>query len=333
MREIYPAIEPYKRLFVDVSDNHTVHVECCGNPQGKPVLYVHGGPGGGVEPVHRQLFNPEKYHIILVDQRGCGQSTPMAELQNNTTQHLINDFELIREQCAISQWMVVGGSWGSTLSLAYAQSHPHAVTELILRGIFLGRQAEIDWLYRYGASELFPDAWDKFIDGAKLHELFNDHDFKAGKIDLVDIFHDLLTSSDKNIQLAAARAWSIWEGAISRLHYDPEFVSHYGEDEFSLIFAGIENHYFRNKLFLEPNQLLGDCDKIKHIPTYIIQGRYDVVCPMRSAWDLHKALTDSELYVVADAGHSVKETGILSKHVEITDRLAESYVASSSVLS
>ncbi len=311
MSTLYPAIEPFEEFDLAVSELHTIHVERVGNPDGKPALFLHGGPGGGIDPFYRQLFNPEAYHVILVDQRGAKRSTPHAELKDNTTWDLVADFEAIRQRLNIKQWTLVGGSWGSTLALAYAQKYPEVVSELILRGIFLGRDFETDWLYKFGASEIFPEAWQAFIDHIPANE----------QADIPRAYQKRLLSDDKEVRLAAAKAWSVWEASISKHDINEDMIREYSRGEFPLAFAGIENHYFMNQLFLEPNQLLDGCKHIEHIPMHIIQGRYDIVCPMRSAFDLHKRLPHSTLHVIPDAGHSLSEPGTALKHVELLDEL------------
>ena len=313
MRELYPPIEPYHEEFLPVSDIHTIHYEECGNPDGKPVLFVHGGPGGGIETIYRQYFNPEKYRVILVDQRGSGKSTPHAELQENTTQHLVADMEKVRENAGVDQWLVFGGSWGSTLGLAYAQAHPERVTGLILRGIFMCRDEEIQWFYQDGASRVFPDFWEKYLEPIPPEE----HG------DLLQAYYQRLTGQDPDERQRAARAWSVWEGSTSKLFFDESLADRFAQSEFSLAFARIECHYFVNHAFLKPDQLLNDVDRIRHIPGVIVQGRYDMVCPMTSAWDLHRAWPEAEFHVVPDAGHSMTEAGIRSKLIEATDRFAE----------
>lgn len=310
MREFYPEIEAYKSGYLKVSDLHEIYFEEAGNPEGKPVVFVHGGPGGGIDPSMRRFFDPKVWRVILFDQRGCGKSKPFSELKDNTTWDLVNDMEKLREHCGVSAWTVFGGSWGSTLALTYAISHPQKTKELILRGIFLLRKKEIDWFYQEGASNLFPDAWDKYLEVIPENE----------RHDLVAAFYKRLTSPDANVRSAAAKAWSIWEGSTSKLFFDPQFVERFGGDEFADAFARIECHYFTNKgFFKDDNWILNNTDKIAHIPTWIVQGRYDVVCPATSAWDLHKKLPKSELYIIADAGHSASEPGIRSKLIEATD--------------
>ncbi|MCK4578127.1 MAG: prolyl aminopeptidase [Candidatus Marinimicrobia bacterium] len=310
MRDLYPAIEPYNEEFLKVSDLHTIHYEECGNPEGQPVLFVHGGPGGGIEPVYRRYFDPRRYRIILVDQRGSGKSTPHAELRENTTQNLVADMEQVREQIGVDKWLVFGGSWGSTLGLVYAQTHPNRVTGLILRGIFMCRPSEIQWFYQSGASQLFPDRWEAYLKPIPEDE----------QDDLLHAYYRRLTGDDHAAQAETARAWSIWEGTTSKLRVDESAVDRFGESEFALAFARIECHYFVNNAFLEQDQILRDVPKIKHISAVIVQGRYDVVCPMRSAWDLHRAWPEARFQVVPDAGHSITEPGIRDALIEATDR-------------
>ncbi len=313
MRDLYPPLEPYDTGALRVSDLHTIYFEQSGNPQGKSVVFLHGGPGGGSLPVFRQYFDPAKWRIVIFDQRGCGRSTPRAELRENTTWDLVSDIETLRSHLKISQWVVSGGSWGSTLSLAYSQTHPDRCLGLILRGIFLLRRKEILWFYQEGASYLFPDAWENYLQPISLEE----------RGDLLSAFYRRLTSDDAQIRQEAARAWSVWEGTTSKLIPDFELQSRFADARFADAFARIECHYFINRGFLEPDdQLLQNCDRIRHLPTVIVQGRYDIVCPMTSAWDLHKALPDAELVVVPDAGHSMMEPGIRSALIEASDRFA-----------
>ncbi|MCU0552601.1 MAG: prolyl aminopeptidase [Leptolyngbya sp. Prado105] len=311
MRQLYPAIAPYQSGFLPVSDLHTLYYEQSGNPDGKPVVFLHGGPGGGTIPVYRQYFDPAKWRIILFDQRGAGKSTPHAELRENTTWDLVSDIEKLRSHLGIDRWVVFGGSWGSTLSLAYSQTHRDRCVGLILRGIFLLRRKEILWFYQEGTSWLFPDAWEKYLEPIPPEE----------RDDMVSAYYRRLTSEDAETRSRAAKAWSVWEGSTSRLIVDPSLQSKFANDEFADAFARIECHYFMNRGFFETDdQLLHNCDRIAHLPMVIVQGRYDVVCPMTSAWDLHKALPESELIVVPDAGHSMMETGILTALVNATDR-------------
>ncbi len=312
-RGFYPAIEPHNQGMLSVSPIHTVYYEESGNPKGKPVVFVHGGPGGGTDPKHRRFFDPKRYRIVLFDQRGCGRSTPHANLEDNTTWSLVADMEKLREKLAIDKWQVFGGSWGSTLALAYAETHPERVTELVLRGIFLLRKWELDWFYQGGTSRMFPDAWAKYLEAIPESE----------RGDLMSAYHKRLTSSDPSVALAAARAWSIWEGSTSCLLPDIDLVNKMGGDQFALAFARIECHYFVNKGFFErETQLLDNIDSIRKIPGVIVQGRYDVVCPAESAWDLSRAWPEAKLVIVPDAGHSAMEPGILHSLVTATDQFA-----------
>lgn len=313
MRELYPPIEPYQTGKLKVSDLHTLYFEQAGNPNGKPVVFLHGGPGGGIDPIYRQYFDPQKWRIILFDQRGCGQSAPHAELQENTTWDLVSDIEKLRSHLDIAQWVVFGGSWGSTLSLAYSQTHPEACKGLILRGIFLLRQKELRWFYQEGASYLFPDAWENYLKPIPPEE----------RHDLMAAYYQRLTNVDLEVRSGAARAWSVWEASTSKLLLDPNLQQKFAESQFADAFARIECHYFVNKGFFDnEDQLLQQCDRIRHLPTVIVQGRYDVVCPMISAWELHKALPEADFVVVPDAGHSMTEPGIRSALIEATDRFA-----------
>lgn len=313
MAKPYPAIEPYRTQRLRVSELHEIYIEESGNPQGLPAIFVHGGPGGGSEPWHRQFFDPARYRIVLFDQRGCGRSTPHAELRENTTWDLVADMERIRELLGIERWLVFGGSWGSTLALTYAQAHPQRCRALVLRGIFLLRKQEIDWFYQYGANCLYPDAWEPYEAAIP----------PAERNDYLSAYYRRLTSKDAQVRSAAARAWSVWEGATSKLFPNSDMVARFGEDHFAEAFARIECHYFVNKGFFDrDDQLLANIDRIRHIPGVIIQGRYDVVCPLRSAWDLHRAWPEADLQIIADAGHAASEPGTLSKLVDATDRFA-----------
>ncbi|UJB69946.1 prolyl aminopeptidase [Acaryochloris sp. 'Moss Beach'] len=314
MRELYPVITPYTTGKLQVSDLHTLHYEEVGNPQGKPAIFLHGGPGGGIDPVYRQYFDPQEWRLVLFDQRGCGQSTPHAELKENTTWDLVRDIETLRQHLDIDQWVVFGGSWGSTLALAYSQTHPESCKGLILRGIFMLRHQELKWFYQEGASNIFPDAWEAYLQPIPLEE----------RQDLISAYYRRLTSNDPNIQLEAAKAWSVWEATTSKLLPDPELQEKCGEDTFATAFARIECHYFMNKGFLDTeDQLMRGCDRIQHLPIVIVQGRYDVVCPVISAWELHQQLPQSELQIIADAGHSITEPGIRNALIEATDRFAQ----------
>ncbi|BAY93365.1 MULTISPECIES: prolyl aminopeptidase [unclassified Tolypothrix] len=313
MYELYPPIEPYKQGYLQVSELHKIHFEESGNPQGKPIVLLHGGPGGGCPPFYRQYFNPEKWRLVMFDQRGCGKSTPHAELRENTTWDLVNDIEKLREYLGIEKWAVFGGSWGSTLSLAYSQTHPERCAGLILRGIFMLRQKELRWFYQEGASYIFPDAWEEYLKPIPIAE----------RDDLLTAYYQRLTSPDTQIRLEAARAWSIWEASTSRLFPDTALMRNFGQNDFAEAFARIECHYFINQGFLESeNQLLSNVEKIRHIPAVIVQGRYDVVCPMVSAWELHRAWPEAEFIVVPDAGHSMSEPGIRSALIAATDKFA-----------
>lgn len=310
---LYPPIEPYRSGRLQVSSLHELHFEECGNPAGRPVVFLHGGPGGGCEPKMRRFWHPEKYRIVLFDQRGCGKSTPYACLEENTTWDLVSDIESLREHLGIERWQVFGGSWGSTLALAYAETHPERVLELVLRGIFLLREEELRWFYQEGTSILFPDAWEPFLA----------HIPEAERGDLMTAYHRRLTSEDPAVRLAAAKRWSTWEGATSKLLPDAEFTGHFEEDEFALAFARIEAHYFVHHGFLETGgQLLRDAPKIRPIPGVIVQGRYDVVCPMKSAWDLHRAWPEADFVITPDSGHSAFEPANSRALVAATDRFA-----------
>jgi len=309
----YPPIEAYRTGFLRVSDVHELYYEESGNPQGKPVVFVHGGPGGGTAPEHRTFFDPQRYRIVLFDQRGSGQSRPTASLVDNTTWHLVADMELLRAHLGIEKWQVFGGSWGSTLGLAYAETHPDRVTELVLRGIFLLRKSEIRWFYQEGAGALFPEFWEYYVDAIPAAE----------RGDFVSAYYRRLTSDDPEVRLAAARAWSIWEGSTSKLYPDASVIASYGEAEFALAFARIECHYFLNNGFFKTdNYLLENIGRIRHIPGVIVQGRYDVVCPMQSAWDLHRAWPEADFVVVPDAGHAAFENGISKALVAAADHFA-----------
>ena len=310
MREFYPPIEPFNSGFLQVDDLHSLYYEESGNPVGQPVVFVHGGPGGGTEPKYRQFFDASHYRIILFDQRGCGKSTPHASLVNNTTWDLVSDMEQLREKLAIERWMVFGGSWGSTLTLAYAESYPERCTHLVLRGIFLLRKWEIDWFYQQGADAIFPDFWEEYLKPIPVEE----------RNDMVAAYYARLTSEDKDIQLEAARAWSVWEGSTSKLLIEQQMQDRYGADDFATAFARIECHYFINNGWMDDGQLLANVDRIRHIPTVIVQGRYDIVCPIRSAWDLHRAFPEAELIIGPTSGHSMMEKENLSALIEATDR-------------
>jgi proline iminopeptidase len=310
MRQLFPPIEPYQSFYLPVSQQHTLYIEEVGYPQGKPIVFLHGGPGGGINPIYRQFFDPNQWRVILFDQRGCGKSTPYAELAENNTWELVNDIEKIRSHLQIERWTVFGGSWGSTLALAYSQTHPDRCAGLILRGIFTLRHKEIQWFYQEGASYIYPDAWEQYLAPISVDE----------RDDLVAAYYRRLTSEDLQIRVNAARAWAVWEASTSKLLPDPDLVDHFSEDEFAVAFARIECHYFMNRGFFEPDdQLLRNVDRIRHIPGIIVQGRYDVVCPATTAWELHRAWPEARFVMVQEAGHSATEPGIISALVEATD--------------
>jgi len=313
-RTRYPDIEPYRTDTLSVSNLHEIYFEESGNPEGKPVVFVHGGPGGGTDAQHRCFFDPLVYRIVLFDQRGCGKSKPHACLTDNTTWHLVADMESIRDHLGIQQWQLFGGSWGSTLALAYAEKYPDRVTELVLRGIFLHRKQEVDWFYQHGADAIFPDAWEEFLAPIPAHEHGN----------LLHAYYQQLTSSDPNVQQTAAKAWSAWEDKTSYLYPNPDATTQSSNDDFSLARSRIECHYFVNRGFFESDgELLHNIARIRHIPTVIVQGRYDIVCPMASAWTLHRAFPEADLRIVPDAGHSMWEPGTLHELIEATDRFHE----------
>ena len=310
-RGLYPAIEPYRRGYLRVSDLHELYFEESGNPAGKPAVFLHGGPGAGADARARQFFDPRHYRVVVFDQRGCGRSRPSANLVENTTWHLVADVERLRKYLGIDRWLVFGGSWGSTLALAYAETHPERVTELVLRGIFLLRQSEIRWMYQQGASSLFPDRWEAYRDAIPEDE----------RDDFLGAYHRRLTGTDHRAAVAAARAWSVWEASTSFLRSNADNIARWSEAEFALAIARIECHYFVNRGFLRSEtQLLDDVPRIRHVPATIVQGRYDVVCPATSAWDLHRAWPEADLRIVADAGHSAFEPGITHELVLATDR-------------
>jgi len=311
--ELFPEIEPYREGMLPVSRLHTLHYEEVGNPRGKPLVFLHGGPGGGIDPVYRRYFDPKKWRIVLFDQRGCGKSTPHAELKENTTWDLVADIERLREHLGIERWVVFGGSWGSTLSLAYAETHPERVRALVLRGIFLLRRSELLWFYQEGASQLFPDAWEDYLAPIPPRE----------RGDMMAAYHKRLTSKNAKVRAEAAKAWSVWEGTTSKLITDPKLIKRFAGGKFADAFARIECHYFVNNGFLDTDdQLLRNAKKIRKIPGVIVQGRYDVVCPMRSAWDLHRAWPEAKLVVIPDSGHSMTEVGIRRALIAETDRFA-----------
>ena len=310
---LYPKIKPYDSGFLNI-DQHQVYFEQCGNPNGKPALFLHGGPGGGGSEEVRRFFNPDIYRIIVIDQRGCGRSKPHGCLENNTTWHLVSDIENLREKLDIEKWLVFGGSWGSTLSLAYAQAHPKSVSELVLRGIFLLREEELHWFYQDGASRIFPEAWSGFLD-------IIDEDKRDN---LMSSYHEIFKSDNKEKRLKAAIAWSKWEAATSSLAYKPSLIEEFSNPEFALAFALIENHYFMNKgWFKTENQIIESIDIIRSIPAVIVQGRYDVVCPMKTAWELSEAWPEAELIVAPGSGHTAFEKEITHALISATDKFGK----------
>lgn len=312
-RPLYPELEPYRAGWLNVSGGHDIYYEECGSPAGKPVAIVHGGPGGGCNPAMRRFHDPARYRIVLFDQRGCGRSTPHASLEANTTWDLVADMERLRTHLGIEAWQLCGGSWGSTLSLAYAEAHPERVTELVVRGIFLLRKAELDWFYQEGCSWIFPEAFESYLDPIP----------PAERANLIEAYYKRLTSASRETQLAAARAWSVWEGTTLSLFPDQERVRRFDNESYALAFARIECHYFINKGFFRcDNQLIEDAHRIAKIPGTIVHGRYDVVTPFKNAWDLAKAWPTAELHVVPDAGHAMTEPGIAHEIVTATDKYA-----------
>lgn len=321
---MYPEIEPLEAGMLDVGDGQHIYWEVSGNRDGKPVVFLHGGPGGGTNPAQRRLFDPELYRIVLFDQRGCGLSIPHAsepdaDLSNNTTWHLIADMERLRAHLSIERWQVFGGSWGSALALAYAQTHPERVTEMVLRGIFTLRRQEVDWFYEGGASAILPDAWEGFLEPIAI----------ADRARLVDAYGRLLDDPNPDVHVPAAIAWARWEASAITLYPQPALVSRFVEPEYAVAFARIENHYFRNAGFWAEGQLIRDATRLADIPAVIVQGRYDICTPMMTAWDLHRAWPEADIRIIDDAGHAFDEPGILSALIEATDRFSGSrYVGS-----
>lgn len=312
LRSLYPPIEPFESAWLDVDALHEIYYERVGRPDGEPVVFLHGGPGGGLTPEYRRFFDPERWQVLLFDQRGCGNSRPYAELQDNTTWDLVDDIERLREHVGVEAWSVFGGSWGSTLALAYAETHPERVRSLILRGIFLARPEDVDWFYRSGASQIFPEEWQALCRVIP----------EAERSNLLAAYQRRLSDAEASVRLEAARAWSRWEGATSRLYPRPEVIDAFSEERFAEAFARIECHYFTNGCFLRtPTQLLDDAPTLKGIPGVIVQGRYDVICPPSGAWALHHAWPGSEWILVPDAGHAAIEPGITHALVEATDRI------------
>jgi proline iminopeptidase len=312
LRSFYPPIEPFAQGMLDVGDGHLVHWERIGTRGAKPAVFLHGGPGGGTNPAQRRLFDPARYDVLLFDQRGCGKSTPHAGLEANTTWHLVADIERLRKMMGVERWLVFGGSWGSTLALAYAQTHPEFVSELVVRGIYTLTRAELDWYYRFGVNQMFPDKWEKFLEPIP----------SAERGDLIAAYRRRLTGSSRAEQMRAARAWSVWEGETITLLPDAQMSATHAGDEFALAFARIENHYFTHDAWLEEGQLIRDAHRLHAIPGVIVHGRYDMPCPLRHAWALHKAWPQAEFHIVEGAGHAMSEPGILDRLIRATDRFA-----------
>lgn len=315
-RALYPPIEPFESGFLEVDNGkHKIYYEVSGNPNGKPAIFLHGGPGSGTSPSNRCFFDPQVYKIVLFDQRGSGKSLPFANLENNTVWDLVKDIEIVREHVKVDKFLVFGGSWGSTLALAYAETHPERVTELVLRGIFTLRKNELQWFYQEGASFIFPDAWDQYLVPIPENE----------RGDLISAYNKRLCNDDPDKEeerMTCCKSWSIWEGTTSKLFPDPDFISKYEGDKFALAFARIENHYFANwSKWVQPeDKLIKDVHKIRHIPAVIVQGRYDLVCPIRTAYDLHKEWPEAEFVIIPDAGHSAFEPGIQKALLDYTDK-------------
>ncbi|PLP96857.1 prolyl aminopeptidase [Cupriavidus pauculus] len=312
LRTLYPEIEPYETGTLDVGDGHVLYFERVGTRGAKPAVFLHGGPGGGISPDHRRLFDPARYDVLLFDQRGCGQSTPHASLEANTTWHLVDDIEKLRQLIGVEQWLVFGGSWGSTLALAYAQTHPVRVSELVLRGVYTVSRAELDWYYQFGVSEMFPDKWARFQAPVPAAERGN----------MMAAYRKLLTGDDREKQLEAARAWSVWEAETITLLPNPDIAAKHDEGHFALAFARIENHYFTHRGWLDDGQLLRDAHKLAGIPGVIVHGRYDMPCPVRYAWALHQAWPDADFHLIEGAGHAWTEPGIMDRLLAATDRYA-----------
>ena len=313
---LLPPLEPFNFGIME-KDNHRIYYEQCGNPDGKPAVFLHGGPGGGGSTQVRRFFDPDKYHIVIFDQRGCGRSLPHGCLKNNTTWDLVEDIENLKVQLGIKKWLVFGGSWGSTLALAYSQTYPNSVSEMVLRGIFMLRKKELDWFYQYGASNIFPEAWQKFIEPIEENE----------RDDLMAAYHKIFLSNNEEKKLNAAIAWSRWEGSTSSLSYNPDMANSFSDPRFALAFALIENHYFVNKGFLEhENQLIeSGIDIIRNIPTVIVQGRYDIVCPISTAWELSQNWPEAELIIAPSSGHTAFELEITHELIKATNTFADSY--------
>ena len=312
LRTFYPEIEPYETGLLDVGDGHQIYWERVGTRGAKPAVFLHGGPGGGLSPSQRRAFDPDKYDVLLFDQRGCGRSLPFASLEHNTTWDLVADIEKLRQMMGVERWLVFGGSWGSSLALAYAETHPDRCTELVLRGIFALRRWELEWYYQHGASLLFPDKWEHFV--APIPE--------AERGDLMDAYRKRLAGDDVEAQLRCATAWAKWEGETITLLPDPSVSDSFYDPHYALAFARIENHYFVHAGWMDDGQLIRDVHQIRHIPAVIVQGRYDTACPAQTAWDLHRAWPEAEFHLVEGAGHAFSQPGILHHLIEATDRFA-----------
>ncbi|MCV0379100.1 prolyl aminopeptidase [Nitratireductor sp.] len=312
LRTLYPEIEPFDSGMLDVGDGHTIYWERVGTRGAKPAVFLHGGPGGGCGPTHRRAFDPEQYDVMLFDQRGCGRSLPHAELEANTTWHLVSDIERLRAMMGVEKWQVFGGSWGSTLALAYAETHPERVSELIVRGVYTLTRAELEWYYQFGVSQMFPEKWERFL--APIPQ--------AERGDLMAAYRKRLVSEDRAVQLEAAKAWSLWEGETITLLPDPSLTEQHGDDDFAIAFARIENHFFVHGGWFEEGQLLRDAHKLAGIPGVIVHGRYDMPCPAHYAWQLHKAWPDAEFHLIEGAGHAFSEPGILDRLIRATDQFA-----------
>ena len=312
LRGLYPAIEPYAKGHLDVGDGHAVYWERSGTPGARPAVFLHGGPGGGFSPEHRRLFDPERYDVLLFDQRGCGKSVPHASLEANTTWHLVADIERLREMVGAEKWQVFGGSWGSTLALVYAEKHPDRVSELIVRGVYTLTRPELDWFYQFGVSEMFPDKWERFIEPIPPDER---HEMMAA-------YYRRLTSDDRSVRIEAAKAWSIWEGGVITLLPDPELDAVFSAEDYAEAFARIECHYFVHGGWLDDNQLIRDAHRLGEIPGVIVHGRYDMPCPAKYAWALHKAWPGAEFHLIEGAGHAYSEPGILDRLIRATDSFA-----------
>lgn len=312
LRSFYPPIEPYESGMLETGDGHAIHWERVGTRGAKPAVFLHGGPGGGITPRQRRVFDPARYDVLLFDQRGCGRSRPHASLDNNTTWHLVADIERLRTMMGVEKWLVFGGSWGSTLALAYAETHPERVSEIVLRGIYTLTPGELAWYYQFGVSQMFPDKWERFVAPIPEDE----------RHDLMAAYRRRLTGTDRAAQLEAAKAWSVWEGETITLLPEPETSDPFAEPDYALAFARIENHYFVHGGWLEDDQLVRDVHRLHHIPAVIVHGRYDMPCPLHYAWRLHKAWPQAEFHLVEGAGHAFSEPGILDRLIRATDRFA-----------